>query len=192
MCSRYGINKKLTNWMHHYASERRLLETTSRDIHPTDIAPVLVGRPLQPTIIPMIWGMERKCNGGLTINARVETLWERPMFSYSIHSQRCILPASHFYEWDVDKHKATFYSEKDDFLFLAGIYSTYNDIDHFVIITQPADEVMLPVHERMPVCIPLSLLQDWLYDNTATKKILATATVPLVRKQNIQQLSLWQ
>lgn len=107
------------------------------------------------------------------------------MFSYSIQSRRCILPASHFYEWDADKHKATFFAAEDALLFLAGIYRNYGATTRFVIITQPADEVMMPVR------ILEALIEDWLYDDEHTHEILETATVPLVRHQDMEQISLW-
>ena len=204
MCSRYGIDEKAAQWMRgycnvhhvHYEQNEHLehyVQTVHdvQDVHPNDIAPVLIGRPTQPAIVPMTWGFERKCTGGLTINARMETFWQRPMFAYSIQSRRCILPASQFYEWDADKHKATFCGANDELLFLAGIYRNYGATPRFVIITQPADEVMMPVHDRMPVRIPEVLIDDWLYDDTHTHEILETATVPLVRNQATTQLSLW-
>jgi putative SOS response-associated peptidase YedK len=202
MCSRYGIDEKAAQWMrgycnvHHvYYEQNEHLEHyvqtvhDVQDVHPNDIAPVLIGRSTQPAIVPMTWGFERKCTGGLTI--RMETLWQRPMFAYSIQSRRCILPASQFYEWDADKHKATFCGANDELLFLAGIYRNYGAPPRFVIITQPADEVMMPVHDRMPVRIPEVLIDDWLYDDAHTHEILETATVPLVRNQATTQLSLW-
>jgi putative SOS response-associated peptidase YedK len=189
MCSRYGIDEKAAQWMRGYCNVHHVYY--EQDVHPNDIAPVLIGRSTQPAIVPMTWGFERKCTGGLTINARMETLWQRPMFAYSIQSRRCILPASQFYEWDADKHKATFCGANDELLFLAGIYRNYGAPPRFVIITQPADEVMMPVHDRMPVRIPEVLIDDWLYDDAHTHEILETATVPLVRNQATTQLSLW-
>ena len=123
MCSRYGIDEKAAQWMRGYCNVQTVHDV--QDVHPNDIAPVLIGRPTQTAIVPMTWGFERKCTGGLTINARMETFWQRPMFAYSIQSRRCILPASQFYEWDADKHKATFCGANDELLFLAGIYRNY-------------------------------------------------------------------
>ena len=77
----------------------------------------------------MTWGFERKCTGGLTINARMETLWQRPMFAYSIQSRRCILPASQFYEWDADKHKATFCGANDELLFIEWLSTLLFEMD---------------------------------------------------------------
>ena len=82
--------------------------------------------------------------------------------------------ASQFYKWDEDK-----------------LYRNYGDTTHFFIITQPAGEVRQPVHDRMPVRIPEALIDDWLYDGKHTHEILETATVPLVRHQDIEQISLW-
>ena len=120
MCSRYSIDEKTAQWMRGYCNEHleHYVQTIHdvQDVHPNDIAPVLIGSPGLPAIVPIAWGFERKCTGGLTINARMETLWQRPMFSYSIQSRRCILPASQFYEWDAVLWSSIFVTVQPTFL----------------------------------------------------------------------------
>ena len=62
----------------------------------------------------------------------------------------------------------------------------------FVIITAPADETVRPIHDRMPVRIPESLISAWLSDAESAKELLDSATVPLRREQAVEQMSLWE
>ena len=74
-------------------------------------------------------------------------------------------------------------------LFLAGVYQAEPEGGRFVIITAPADETVRPIHDRMPVRIPESLISAWLSDAESAKELLDTATVPLRRKQAVEQMS---
>ena len=159
------------------------------DIRPGERAPVIIaGRP-KPLVVPMAWGIQGR--GGLVINARAETVWEKPAFRRLIQNRRCLLPASCFYEWDSGKHKVTLYGQETDVLFLAGVYQSDADGGRFVIITAPADETVRPIHDRMPVRIPEALVEDWLANANRAREILDTATVPLRREQAVEQMRLW-
>ena len=75
---------------------------------------------------------------------------------------------------------------------LAGFYQADADGERFAIITEPTDDVVKPIHDRMPVRIPERLILDWLSDTERAKEILNTATVPLRREQAVEQMSLWE
>ena len=190
MCGRYSANDKVNDWIVEYC----ILPTDNvlrvGDIRPGERAPVIVEGKTKPLVVPMTWGIQG--NGNLIINARKETLWEKPTFRNLIQHRRCLLPASCFYEWDSSKHKATLYGENDETLFLAGVYQQEAEGGRFVIITAPADETVRPIHDRMPVRIPASLIDDWLSDTEKAREILDTATVPLRREQAVEQMSLWE
>ena len=190
MCGRYSSDEKVNTWI----TNRCQLPTDNilrvGDIRPGERAPVIIAGKTKPRIVPMTWGIQG--NGSLIINARKETLWEKPTFRNLIQHRRCLLPASCFYEWDSGKHKAAFYGENADILFLAGVYQAETDGGRFVIITAPADETVKPIHDRMPVRIPERLILDWLSDTERAKEILNTATVPLRREQAVEQMSLWE
>ena len=100
------------------------------------------------------------------INARAETIHEKPSFRKLIARTRAIIPVNGFYEWRrKDGDKATFYfhSAKQDALALAGIYQINRDGDmQCCLITTEANKVMQPVHNRMPALIPQDAMQDWL------------------------------
>ena len=190
MCGRYSANDKVNDWIKEYCSLPSEGVLRVGDIRPGERAPVIIAGESKPLIVPMIWGIQG--NGNLIINARKETIWDKPTFRYLIQNRRCLLAASCFYEWDSSKHKATLYGENDETLFLAGVYQQEAEGGRFVIITAPADETVRPIHDRMPVRIPASLIDDWLSDTEKAREILDTATVPLRREQAVEQMSLWE
>lgn len=75
---------------------------------------------------------------------------------------------------------------------LAGFYQADADGERFAIITEPTDDVVKPIHDRMPVRIPESLISAWLSDADSAKELLDSATVPLRREQAVEQMSLWE
>ena len=190
MCGRYNADDKVNDWIVKYCSlpSDHLLRVG--DIRPGERTPVIVAAgKTQPLVVPMTWGIQG--NGRLIINARKETLWEKPTFRNLIQHRRCLLPASCFYEWDSSKHKATLCSKDGTMLFLAGVYQADPDGGRFVIITAPADEIVKPIHDRMPVRIPEALIDEWLSNPLRTREILDMAGTPLRREQAVEQMTLW-
>lgn len=100
------------------------------------------------------------------INARAETIREKPSFRKLVARTRVIVPVNGFYEWRrTEGSKATFYfsSAAEDALALAGIYQIdRNGGMQCCLITTQANDVMSPVHHRMPAIIPRDAMQDWL------------------------------
>ncbi|MBQ4422413.1 MAG: SOS response-associated peptidase family protein [Schwartzia sp.] len=190
MCGRYGADEKVNTWIASrcQTSSDNILRVG--DIRPGERTPAIIMGRSKPLVVPMTWGIQGK--SGLIINARKETIWEKPSFRHLIQNRRCLLPASCFYEWDSEKHKATLSGKDDEMLFLAGVYQAEPEGGRFVIITAPADETVRPIHDRMPVRIPESLISAWLSDADSAKELLDSATVPLRRKQAVEQMSLWE
>lgn len=190
MCGRYGADEKVNTWI-----ASRCQTSSDNILRVGDIRPgertsaIIMGRS-KPLVVPMTWGIQGK--SGLIINARKETIWEKPSFRHLIQNRRCLLPASCFYEWDSEKHKATLSGKDDEMLFLAGVYQAEPEGGRFVIITAPADETVRPIHDRMPVRIPESLISAWLSDADSAKELLDSATIPLRREQAVEQMSLWE
>ena len=190
MCGRYGADEKVNTWIASrcQTSSDNILRVG--DIRPGERTPAIIMGRSKPLVVPMTWGIQGK--SGLIINARKETIWEKPSFRHLIQNRRCLLPASCFYEWDSEKHKATLSGKDDEMLFLAGVYQAEPEGERFVIITAPADETVRPIHDRMPVRIPESLISAWLSDADSAKELLDSATVPLRREQAVEQMSLWE
>ncbi len=109
-----------------------------------------------------------------TFNARSETIDEKPSFSDSFESRRCIVPVNGFYEWQhngKDKIPWYIYFPDNEIVPLAGVWDRWMDESNnlvrntFSIVTTQADSLMKKIHnhgERMPVVIDDSNLADWI------------------------------
>jgi putative SOS response-associated peptidase YedK len=115
------------------------------------------------------------------INARAETIREKPSFRKLVAHTRTIIPVNGFYEWRRDKdNKATFYftSSNQDALALAGIYQiTHDGGMQCCIVTTDANSEMKPIHDRMPALIPQHAMRDWLCseDNSVIDALMQPA-----------------
>lgn len=105
------------------------------------------------------------------INARAETLLEKSAFKHPVKKQRCLVIADSFYEWEqLDKKtKQPYRIGLKDFApyAMAGIWSEWKDAEDrpirtFSIITVAANELVAPVHDRMPAILPKNLEREWL------------------------------
>jgi putative SOS response-associated peptidase YedK len=110
--------------------------------------------------------------GNRMINARSETLAEKPSFRSAFKRRRCLVLADGFYEWKVNpsgKSKAPFYIKlKDNRAFaFAGLWEIWqakdgSEIRSCTIITTEPNEMLAPIHNRMPVILPPERYPDWL------------------------------
>ena len=95
-----------------------------------------------------------------TINARAETVRDKPSFRHCIRRQRCILPASGFFEWHtLGELKQPHYISMADnsLLAMAGLWDTWEGpegiMESCTIVTTAANAFMQPIHHRMPVLL---------------------------------------
>jgi putative SOS response-associated peptidase YedK len=115
-------------------------------------------------IIPH-WAKPGKFTGPL-INARAETIWEKPSFKNLIKSSRLIIPVTGFYEWQRQaKSKKTFYirpTAKHAFAF-GGIWQRSKEgALQCCIVTTQANQKMASIHDRMPVIIEPEHMEEWI------------------------------
>lgn len=151
------------------------------DILPSDLAPVISGNRSdinQNSLELMNWGYKNPFKKGLIINARSETILEKPLFHDDFKQRRCLIPATGFYEWDTEKRQYVF--QTDQLLYLAGIYHRFMGSNKFVILTKPPNEIVKAVHNRMPVLIPPTRKEEWLNDSTAALELTTQDLVPLM------------
>ena len=130
MCGRYQFSTKESREMQQIVrdAERRSRGRfpvganipPAGDVAPTQVAPVLVASGGKVVAEYQRWGIPG-WRGGLMINARAETVCDKPMFRRSMAAQRCVVPASGYYEWDAGRHKY-FFRAPGRPLYLAGIY----------------------------------------------------------------------
>jgi putative SOS response-associated peptidase YedK len=124
-----------------------------------------------------------------TLNARAETVFEKPAFRQSVKARRCLIPADGFFEWRHENKKAYPYyiHMKNHALFaLAGIWeswrnpSTGEQVRSFAVITTRANPLLEKIHntkKRMPVILPQEKEQVWLKAE-ADKETLASLLEP--------------
>ena len=104
------------------------------------------------------WAKDRK-TGFKQINARAETVHERPAFRDAFKKRRCVVPAVGFYEWQGQKEKRTplwFHRPDGGLLLFAGLYESWQPEPDtweptYTIITTEANGLISRVHDRMPV-----------------------------------------
>src|SRR6185295_3182717 len=109
--------------------------------------------------------------GNKLINARAETLTERPAFRNAFRQYRCLVPASGFYEWQsVAGRKQPWYAlPREEPLFaLGGIVLLRQGVRSVAIVTTAANELMSPIHDRMPVVDSTATTETWLGSGDAT------------------------
>jgi putative SOS response-associated peptidase YedK len=120
------------------------------------------------------WAKDPKI-GVQCINARAETILEKPAFRESFQERRCLVPADAFWEWEtIGKKKIPWkFARPDSEEFcMAGLWESWMDegkpLETFTIITTSPNGLVSPVHDRMPVILNPELAQQWLERPDAT------------------------
>ena len=193
MCGRYYMERG--TWDHvrrDFAEIGAMPDLRPGDIVPSADAPALIlNEQRRLRAVSFIWGFPGFDQKRLLINARAESIREKPVFSDSILSRRCVLPAAGFYEWDHEKQKCTFTQPGRPVIYLAGIWRPYGEEKRFVIITREANASMLPVHDRMPLMIEAGDVREWLGDLQKADRYLHNALPELNCRREYEQLSLF-
>lgn len=158
------------------------------DVTPASVAPVLVAGGDKVVARFQQWGLPG-WHGGLVINARAETVCDKPMFRRSMAGRRCVVPAAGYYEWDAARHKY-FFQLPDKPLYMAGIYDNVDGEDRFVILTIAPNDTVRDIHDRMPLILTHEQVRPWLTDPQAALELLVSAPPPLERENEDGQMSL--
>ena len=124
--------------------------------------------------------------GARMINARSETVADKPAFRDAFRRRRCVIPADGFYEWQkIEGGKQPYYFHGRDGrpLAFAGLWETWSgpdgqDLETCTILTTGANRVMRPIHHRMPVILPAKDRELWLALDADNKEALADLLKP--------------
>ena len=160
------------------------------NISPGQEVPVII-REDRNRVAPMTWGLipsstRDPVGGRPMINARAETLMERPAFREAARNRRCLVPASGFYEWKKEgRRKVPFFIRVRTvplFAF-AGLYGTWRDpqgreLATFAIITTEPNELVAGLHDRMPAILPGEKEVAWIQAGEVGPEDLARILVP--------------
>lgn len=136
-------------------------------------------RPLRWGLIPS-WAKDAAISSKL-INARAETLEEKPSFRDALRKRRCIIPVSGFFEWTSEggiKQPLYIHPRHHGLLALAGLCETWVDpasseiVATFTIVTTEANSFMRTFHERMPLILSRPNYGLWLGEDLQTVRTL--------------------
>lgn len=190
MCGRYAQTQEMRDLVEEFAVTGKFPEQalpSSWNIAPTnEIYIVRNDKENNRELATASWGMigpwlkdeaEARASQSRAINARSESIHEKPTFRDSFKSRRCLIPADGYYEWATElgrfKTKQPFYISSDDGhpLPIAGIWNSWRSpsgrfIESASIITREAVGELATIHHRMPVMMPKDRWSDWL-DNSA-------------------------
>ncbi len=170
------VNRKLQNNPDYEQITMRLGE-----VFPTNIVPVIApDKQHIATPYPMQWGFTMQGKGQPLINARSETVLEKPIFKKPVLERRCLIPATNYFEWEKQGAKKIKHALKDpvsQVIYMAGIYRYEQEkkLPVFVILTRDAAPSIRYIHDRMPVILPKEARKAWISDSADITGILSTA-----------------
>lgn len=195
MCGRFGLFAELDALAEQFNFDPSIMQdiySPRWNIPPT--VPVLTVHPSSSegqsdgnTARLLRWGMtgarhpRSRGSSRPLFNARAETVHRLPSFRQPFRERRCLIPASGFYEWREDESGGRtpvwFHREDDSPVAFAGIWATERaddgDIDACAVITCAANELVAPVHHRMPVILPPEMYREWLDPDADEVDLLA-------------------
>lgn len=198
MCGRYTTRTTGAEIAEQLDAKRRCASSPPRyNIAPTQYAPVLLAEEGSRYLDMYRWGLipswaKEASIGSRLINARSETVAEKPSFRSAFRRRRCLIPLSGFFEWQATPAgKVPHWIHPVDGTLLtgAGLWEEWRPGDaepirSFTLLTTEANRFMQPLHERMPVVIGPEDREVWLDpDSTAEdlQPLLRSAPEELLR-----------
>jgi putative SOS response-associated peptidase YedK len=177
MCGRFTQERPTSDLAEIFEAEDLAGEPGGRfNVAPTDEAAVVVQREDRRAIKAYRWGLiphwaEDAKVGSRMFNARAETLGSSPVFRDALRKRRCLVPVDSFYEWRREgRTRQPFRIVRSDGrpLALAGLWAGWRDPDTdqvrrtFTIITTSPNDLVRPIHNRMPVVLAPEAWGQWL------------------------------
>jgi putative SOS response-associated peptidase YedK len=177
MCGRYRLSRSKEIIAEHFDIPDEVEWSPRYNVAPAQQVAVVRQNPERPVrqFSVMRWGLipfwAKDANVGYKmINARAETITEKPAYRDSFKHRRCLIPADGFYEWKKEgKTKQPFnFGMADDSIFaFAGIWDRWKNpqgemIETCSILTTTPNALLADVHDRMPVILPLDNYDVWL------------------------------
>ncbi len=196
MCGRYSVITEeeaiemqaiLAEINRRYTGDPRLAALRTGEIFPTQTVPILApARDGHTRPALMRWGFPRPRGTGVVINARSESVLERPMFRSAFFTRRCVVPSTGFYEWRYEAghkrgQKMWLRLPDQPMLYMAGLYGFFPDARDpdaggytgFVILTTAANASVAPLHDRMPLILLHDQIDPWLRERSAAQALVA-------------------
>ena len=180
MCGRFTLTQSATAIADHFELDDLPLLAPRYNIAPTQPVAVVRARSSNRQaddrqFTHLVWGLipawaKDPAMGAKLINARAETLAEKPSFRSAFKYRRCLIPVDGFYEWQrIEKKKQPYLfglADRQPFAF-AGLWEHWqspdgSEIESCTIITTEANSLMRSIHDRMPVILQPQDYQQWL------------------------------
>lgn len=190
MCGRYYLTATAAEIRRRFKVEDVPDLSPRYNIAPTQLCPIVMPAGRERRAHTARWGLVPPWSRDLSlgagmINAPAEAIEERPAFRTSFQSQRCLVPASGYYEWEAKgaRRQPHRIAPRSGTVFaFAGLWERWTPelgeaVETFAIITTRANKLLSDVHDRMPVIIAPADYQLWLTGSAATaKRLLAPYT----------------
>jgi putative SOS response-associated peptidase YedK len=197
MCGRFTLSINELEIEERFSKKLAFRFIPQYNIRPSMNLPVITAE--NPLIASATWGMPRSGNPSqVAINAKLETLFRQPLFSPLISSNRCLIPADSFIEWDQSAiHQPYRFMLPDQSIFcFAGLYSDLKIANQrrrfFTIITTKAKGQVATIHSRMPLIVQRDFETQWLNDEPANSSsieavetsasLISVAISPIINK----------
>ena len=176
MCGRFSATFSFRDIKVRWNLQNDLSFTPRYNVAPSQTVPVIVRGDSGNEAKLMKWGLvpswaSDPSIGNRMINARAETLLEKPSFRQLVSQRRCVIPADGFYEWRQEgKQKVPVWihlKNKEPFAF-AGLWNFWRNVElpavllTFTIITTKPNTLLRPIHNRMPVILDEPTGRQWL------------------------------
>lgn len=192
MCGRYSVlteeeviqvREIIRTWALKFARDEFEGDEDGRqEVFPTNHAPIVSSINGEAAFESAQFGFSKWGDAkGVIINARCESIKDKPMFKGHADKNRCVVPASGYFEWkyaEVEdgkkKGKSIKHQMRDkdgNLLFFAGLYRDGKDGREFVVITKAPVGDVREVHDRMPVILRTDQLEAWLSGQMAIEEL---------------------
>ena len=208
MCGRFNSIASGKDFASVYGAQVLTDELSSNfNVAPTTLVYVLHRQDGGRVLDVMSWGLvpswsKDKTRAASMINARSETLTEKPSYRNLVSEHRCILPIQGFYEWQnlasetkKPKKQAHYITRVDEQpMTLAGLWTIWKQPDSSLlrtctIITTEANEILSPIHHRMPVILERDSVDIWLGESKALPHdLLVAAKNEIVKSEPTSRL----
>jgi len=181
MCGNFALYSSIRAIKNYYKLLQKLGEIEpNHNIRPSQQVPVIVIKQRNKYLGFVRWGLipfwaKDKKIGYKLFNARSETIDVKSSFKVAFKQRRCLIPANGFFEWRKPDKTKFYFELKDRKLFsFAGIWEKWTDtqgniIPSCTIITCEPNEIVAPIHNRMPVILSKEDEDIWLNSNDQDK-----------------------
>jgi len=198
MCGRFALYSDPLTLARRFGVDTPAELRPHYNVAPTQIIPIIREEESKRRFALARWGLiphwaKDMEIGYSTINARAETVADKPAFRNAFRRRRCLIPADAYYEWQVvsdSKTKQPWFIVLRDRkpMAFAGLWEVWHGaegvtVESCSIIVTEANEIMRPIHDRMPVILPTESWDAWIKSDAVDKLGLLNLLKPYPAKE---------